>query len=64
MRAQQDIGAIRHELFQRALSGQRGRDGRGQGSVTEAQLLRELLSDAHARIRALEKTLERLATSL
>ena len=64
MRAQQDIGVIRHQLFQRALSAQRGRDGRGQSCVAESQVLRELLSDAHARIRALEKTLERLAASL
>ena len=32
--------------------------------TNEEQLLRELLADAHARIRALEKALDRLKTAI
>jgi hypothetical protein len=60
MRPSQDIGMIRRALVQRALAGYAGHPPQGEGESEDPQILRELLDEAHARIRALEKAIEHL----
>jgi hypothetical protein len=60
----QDIGTVRGELVHRALAGQRVRLAHSRGSAAVDQNLRELLDQAHARIRFLEQAIRRLTTAL
>ena len=60
----QDIGTIRGELVPRALAGQRVRLAHSRGTAAVDQNLRELLDQAHARIRFLEQAIRRLTTAL
>lgn len=65
MPASQGIGLVRNQLFRRALAVQRVRraPARARHRRAEVPLLRELLDEAHARIRTLEKAVERLAAA-
>lgn len=60
----QDIGTVRGELVHRALAGQRVRLAQLRGTAAEDEDLRELLDQAHARIRFLEQAIRRLTTAL
>jgi hypothetical protein len=60
MRPSQDIGVIRRALVQRALAAYAGHPPQAEGESGDPQVLRELLDEAHARIRILEKAIERL----
>jgi 5-bromo-4-chloroindolyl phosphate hydrolysis protein len=64
MQPSQNIGAVRRKLAQQALGVQRAKTRRTLPQATETRLLRELLDEAHARIRNLEKALERLTAAL
>jgi hypothetical protein len=60
----QDIGTVRGELVHRALAGQRIRLTHKGDAAAEDEDLRELLDQAHARIRFLERAIRRLTTAL
>jgi 5-bromo-4-chloroindolyl phosphate hydrolysis protein len=64
MQPSQDIGIVRRELVHHALAEQGAQSRRAQPQASEARLLRELLDEAHARIRTLEKAIERLTALL
>jgi hypothetical protein len=60
----QDIGTVRGALVHRALAGQRIRLAHTRAAAAEDEDLRELLDQAHARIRFLEQAIRRLTTAL
>jgi hypothetical protein len=60
----QDIGTVRGELVHRALAAQRGRQPYAHMAAAGKGDLRELLDDAHARIRVLEQAIRRLTEAL
>ena len=60
MHRSQDIGIIRRELVHKALSARRSPPADACRPAVEANHLRELLDEAHARIRLLESAIERL----
>jgi len=55
-----DIGIIRRELVYKALSAQRTAHAPPYNPAVEESHLRELLDEAHAQIRLLERAIERL----
>jgi hypothetical protein len=65
MQAHQDIGFVRRELVRRALLayGARPVVAHSHDAGPEAVQLRDLLGEAHARVRILELAIERLAVS-
>jgi hypothetical protein len=60
----QDIGTVRGELVHRALAGQHSRQAHVRVATVEDGNLRELLDQAHARIRFLEQAIKRLTAAL
>jgi hypothetical protein len=64
MQPSQDIGVVRRELVHQVLAAQHARPGRTHAQTSDADLLRELLDEAHARIRTLEKAIERMAAAV
>jgi len=64
MHASQDIGVVRRELVHRAFVEERARRPGAYRAPADASQLRDLLDEAHARIRTLEKAVETLAAAL
>jgi hypothetical protein len=64
MHASQDIGVVRRELVHRVFVEQRARRTGAFRAPADARQLRDLLDEAHARIRTLEKAVETLAAAL
>ena len=64
MELSQDIGMIRRALMHKALSEPEGQPILLATEGADPQVLRELLDEAHARIRALEKAIARLTAAL
>ena len=65
MQLHQDIGFVRRELVRRALStyGAQSVVTHSHDAGPKAVQLRDLLGEAHARVRILELAIERLAVS-
>lgn len=64
MQLSQDIGFVRRELVRRAMSAQPTRPAAGRPARADSRHLRELLDEAHTRIRTLETAIERLTAAL
>jgi hypothetical protein len=64
MQPSQDIGDVRGALVQRALIARQGRTSPATRGPGDPRILRELLDEAHARLRVLEQAIERLTAAL
>jgi len=64
MHASQDIGVVRRELVRQAFAEQSARHAGAPRSTMNGGQLRELLDEAHARIRNLEKAIATLTAAL
>jgi hypothetical protein len=60
----QDIGTVRVERVHRALAAERDRQPAAHSAAAGHGDLRELLDEAHARIRFLEQAIRRLTATL
>lgn len=60
----QDIGNVRRALVHRALAARPQCPAPAAWESGDPRILRELLDEAHARIRALEKAIERLTAAM
>jgi hypothetical protein len=60
----QDIGTVRGELVHQALAGEQGAQPGTRSAAARDGNVRELLDEAHARIRHLENAIRRLTAAL
>lgn len=64
MHRSRDIGTVRGELVHRALAAEQSGQPRAHNEATRDGNVRELLDEAHARIRHLEHAIRRLTAAL